>query len=92
MPINVKISSKPKIKVKTRIAVPESLSGVENVDINNIQDGYILMYNDQLKRYSFVDPDNLLSKAAENNTLPQSFVDILDTDLDNRVNFDGGTF
>ena len=92
MTINVRISSKPKIKVRTTIAVPESLSGVDNVDIDNIQDGYVLMYDDNLKKYAFVDPDILLSKSVEDDSLPQEFVDQLDVDLNNKIDFDGGGF
>lgn len=91
-PINVRLSSKKKLKVKTRIAVPESLSGVDNVDITNVQDGYVLMYDDELKRYAFVDPDKLLSKAVEDNILPQDFINKLDTDLDDRIDLDAGEF
>ena len=92
MAINVRIKSKKGLKVKTRIAVPESLTKVDNVDIENIKDGYILMYNDALKRYGFVDPDVLLSKAAEDDTLPQNFMDMMDRDLDDRIDIDGGSF
>jgi hypothetical protein len=92
MTFNVRLTPKRKLKVETRIAVPESLSGVDNVDINNIKDGYILMYNDSLKRYGFVDPDVLLSKSVADNILPQNFVNKLDADLDNKVDFDGGSF
>jgi hypothetical protein len=92
MAFNVRLSSKKKLKVKTRIAVPESLSGVDNVDIENIKDGYVLMYDDILKRYAFVDPDVLLSKAVEDDTLPQNFVNKLDRDLDDRIDLDAGSF
>jgi hypothetical protein len=92
MSINIRISSKPKIKVKTTIAVPESLSGVDNVDIDNIQDGYVLMYDDNLKRYAFVNPDSLLSKSVEDNNIPQDFIDQLDIELDKKIDFDGGSF
>jgi hypothetical protein len=92
MAINIRLSSKRKLNVKTRIAVPESLSGVDNVDVENVKDGYILMYDDLLKRYAFVDPDVLLSKAVEDNILPQDFVNKLDTDLDDRINLDAGSF
>jgi hypothetical protein len=92
MVVNIRLSSKKKLKVKTRIAVPESLSGVDNVDIENVKDGYILMYDDVLKRYAFVSPDTLLSKAVEDNTLPQDFVNKLDADLDDRINLDAGSF
>jgi hypothetical protein len=92
MPINIRLSQKKKLKIKTRIAIPESLSGVDNVDIDNIKDGYVLMYDDELKRYTFVDPDKLLSKAVEDNILPQDFIDKLDVDLDDRINLDAGQF
>lgn len=92
MPIKVKLSQKSKIKVKTRIAVPESISGIDDVDVSNVKDGYILMYDDNLKRYAFVDPDDLLSKAAKDGTLPPEFMNKLDVDLDNKVGLDGGSF
>jgi hypothetical protein len=92
MSFNIKISPKSKIKVKTSIAVPESLSGVDNVDITNVQDGYVLMYDDTLKKYAFVSPNTVLSKSAEDSALPQNFVDQLDVELDNKIDFDGGDF
>jgi hypothetical protein len=92
MGIQVKLSKSKSIKVKTRIAVPESLSGVDNVDVDNIQDGYVLMYDDTLQRYAFVDPDILLSKSVADNFLPQDFVNKLDTDLDNKIDVDAGEF
>jgi hypothetical protein len=92
MPIRVKISSQPKIEVRTRIAIPESITVINDVDIDNIKDGYILMYDDNLKRYTFVDPDKLLSKAVEDNTLPQDFINKLDVDLDNKIDLDSGLF
>jgi hypothetical protein len=80
MSIQVKLSKSRSIKVKTQIAVPESLSGVDNVDVSTVQDGYILMYDDVLQRYTFADPDTLLSKVVQDNTLPQDFIDKLDAD------------
>jgi hypothetical protein len=92
MSIQVKLSKSKGIKVKTQIAVPESLSGVDNVDVSTVQDGYILMYDDVLQRYAFVDPDVLLSKAVQDNTLPEDFLNKLDIDLDNRITLDAGEF
>jgi hypothetical protein len=92
MSIQVKLSKPRSIKVKTQIAVPESLSGVDNVDVSTVQDGYVLMYDDALQRYAFVDPDTLLSKAVQDNTLPQDFIDKLDTELDNKITLDAGEF
>jgi hypothetical protein len=92
MNIQVRLPKTQKIRVKTQIAVPENLSGIDNVDIDNVQDGYVLMYNDELQRYGFVNPDNLLSKSVEDNFLPQDFLDKLDIDLDNKIDLDGGEF
>jgi hypothetical protein len=92
MTIQVRVGKSSKINVKTQISVPDNLSGVDNVDIDNIQDGYILMYNDELQRYGFVDPDVLLSKAVEDDFLPEDFLAKLDVDLDDRINLDAGEF
>jgi hypothetical protein len=93
MAIQIKLSPTPSIKVKTQIAVPESLSGVDNVDISNVKDGYILMYSDELGRYAFVDPDELLIKSTiTNEGLPEDFLNKLDVDLDNRIDLDAGEF
>jgi hypothetical protein len=92
MAVQVRLSKISSIKVKTQIAIPENLSGVDNVDVSNVQDGYVLMYDDVLQKYIFVDPDTLLSKAVADNSLPQDFLNKLDTDLDDRIDFDGGGF
>lgn len=92
MTIRVKVKSQRPIKVKTQISVPENLTGIDNVNIDNIRDGYILMYNDENQRYEFVDPDKVLSKAVTDNFLPPDFVEQLDTDLDNKINLDAGEF
>lgn len=92
MTIQVRLKSSSKIKVKTQIAVPESLSAVDNVDVSQVRDGYILMYDDVLGRYAFVDPDKLLSKSVEDGTLPEDFLAKLDADLDDRIDLDAGEF
>jgi hypothetical protein len=92
MTIQVKINSQKSVKVKTKIAVPENLSGVDNVDVSNVQDGYVLMYNAELEKYTFVDPDVVLSKSVVDNVLPADFVNKLDIDLDDRIDLDAGQF
>lgn len=91
MSIQIKTKSPSKIKVNTRIAVPDTLS-ISNIDISGVEDGYVLMYDNTLGRYTFVDPDVVLSKSVEDNFLPSDFVQKLDTDLDNRIDVDAGTF
>jgi hypothetical protein len=92
MSIRIKANKQKSIKVKTKIAVPESLNVVNDVDISQVRDGYILMYDDTQQRYVFRDPDDILSKAVSDNALPQEFIDKLDTDLDNKINLDAGEF
>ena len=92
MSIRVKIKKSSKIKVNTQIAIPENLSGIDNIDVSNINDGYVLMYSDEQQRYTFVDPDELLSKSVEDNFLPSDFIQKLDTDLNNRIDVDAGNF
>jgi hypothetical protein len=69
-----------------------NLDGLGNIDISNVQDGYVLMYDLNQNKYIFVDPDVVLSKSVEDDSLPQEFVDQLDVDLDNRINLDSGEF
>jgi len=93
MSIKIGIPSKSGIKVTTRIATPENLNSINNINIDNIKDGYVLTYDGTLERYAFVDPDTILSKAVEDGSdLPQELVDKLDRDLDNRINLDAGEF
>ena len=92
MSIRIKSNRKKSIKVKTGIAVPESLNLVNNVDISQVKDGYILMYDDSQQKYAFVDPDNVLSKSVETGGLPQEFISKLDVELDNKITFDAGEF
>jgi hypothetical protein len=92
MSIQVKLPRSRSIKVRTQIVVPDTLNVISDVDVSNVQDGYVLMYDDVLQKYTFVDPDTLLSKAVADNSLPQDFLNKLDTDLDDRIDFDGGGF
>jgi hypothetical protein len=92
MAIQVKLSKTSKIKVKTQIVVPDNISIINDVDVSNVQDGYVLMYDNVLQKYTFVNPDVLLSKSIEDNSLPQDFLDKLDIDLDDRIDVDAGEF
>jgi hypothetical protein len=71
----------------------DNLDGLGNIDIENVEDGYVLMYDLEQNLYKFVDPDEVLSKATTtNNGLPQDFLNKLDEDLDDRINLDSGEF
>jgi hypothetical protein len=92
MSIQVKLSKSKSIKVRTQIVVPDTLNVISDIDVSNVQDGYVLMYDDVLQKYTFVDPDTLLSKAVADDSLPSDFLNKLDTDLDNRITLDAGEF
>jgi hypothetical protein len=65
------------------------------IDTKNLNDGYVLTFNASTLRYEFVNPDEILSNAAtepDQSGLPSDFLDLLEVDLDNRVNLDGGTW
>lgn len=70
----------------------DNLDGLGNIDITNVQDGYVLMYNAELQKYVFVDPDVVLSKSVSDDSLPQDFINKLDIDLDDLVDLDSGEF
>jgi hypothetical protein len=70
----------------------DNLDGLGNIDITNVQDGYVLMYDAEKQKYVFVDPDKVLSKAVEDDFLPDDFLGKLDVDLDNRIDLDSGGF
>jgi hypothetical protein len=71
----------------------DNLDGLGNIDITNVQDGYVLMYDAEKQQYVFVDPDEILSKSTiTNEGLPDDFLDTLDVDLDNRIDLDSGEF
>jgi hypothetical protein len=70
----------------------QNLDGLGNIDISNIEDGNILMYDLNSNKYIFVDPDEILSKAVQDDALPQDFIDQLEVSLDDRINLDSGEF
>lgn len=66
--------------------------GSISVDTSNVQDGYVLMYDQSIELYRFVDPDVVLEKSVQDNSLPADFLQQLDVDLDDRIDVDSGSF
>lgn len=66
--------------------------GSISVDTSNVQDGYVLMYDQNIGLYKFVDPDVVLEKSVQDNSLPADFLQQLDVDLDDRIDVDSGSF
>lgn len=63
-----------------------------SVDTSTVQDGYVLIYDQDLELYRFVDPDVVLEKSVGDNSLPSEFIQQLDNDLDNLIDVDSGEF
>lgn len=65
------------------------------IDVTQLSDGYILIFDYYNKRYKTVNPDVILSNATidqQQSGLPADFLSLLEVDLDNRVNLDGGVW
>ena len=99
MTINVRVSStNPKIKatVASGIIMARTLEELLDVDVSGVGDKYVIMYDANTQKYTAVNPDEVLSASSTTETtqpgLPSNFVDTLDTDLDDRIDLDAGTF
>jgi hypothetical protein len=58
-------------------------------------DGYVLMFDGNTQSFKFVNPDEVLSKAAtepQQPGLPSDFINQLDIELDNKIDIDAGTW
>lgn len=72
-------------------SVAGSLSNLDDFDPTGVQNGFVVMYNSATRKYITVDPDIVLSGSVTGG-LPQTFVDELDSNLDNKIDLDAGTF
>ena len=95
---NVRLHSAPKIKIQTNIGgvlVPAKFSDLTDYNASGLHDKYIIMYDAATNTYIPVNPDAVLSAAATEPIspgLPADFENVLDVDLDNRINLDAGGF
>ena len=90
---NIIVSQTPSIEVTALITSGTNIGAdLGEIDTTNVGNGYIFAYNASTQKYGFENPDQMLSKSVEDNSLPSSFINKLDDDLDNRIDADGGTF
>jgi len=105
MDIEVEVVSTPYTAVNidpiTTIEVAPSVMGTsrfadlldfDDTDKNN---QYVIMYDAATQTYKLVNPDAILSAAADEPIqpgLPEDFENVLDVDLDNRIDLDAGSF
>ena len=91
----VRRSSTQKFTVtQEKTLVAENLSELADVSVSNLpgSDNYVLTYDAALRKFVLVPADNVLTSAAADADLPDSFVQQLDVDLDNKISLDGGSF
>lgn len=98
MTINVRVSSRSKLKatVQSGVIMARTLDELLDVDVSGVGDKYVIMYDATTKKYTAVNPDEVLSASSNTEItqpgLPGDFVNTLDVDLDNRIDLDGGEF
>lgn len=80
--------------IQEKTVVAEFLSDLADVSVTNLpaKDNYVLTYNANTQKYELVPADQVLQSAVEDSQLPPEFVDQLDSDLDDRIDVDGGGF
>jgi len=97
MTYQVRVSSKSKIKatVASGVIMARTLDELLDVDVSGVHDKYLIMYDATTKKYTAVNPDEVLSAATTEPLspgLPSDFMNQMDVDLDNRIDLDAGTF
>ena len=77
-----------------KTVVAENLSELADVSVSDLagSDNYVLTYDATLQKFVLVPADNVLASAVEDDQLPDDFINQLDTDLDDKIDLDGGTF
>lgn len=94
MSIKVNVSPKQNLNVQV-LPMARTLADLLDVDVTNVEDKYLIMYDSATKKYIAVNPDEILSAATTEPIqpgLPTDFKDQLDIDLDNRIDLDAGGF
>lgn len=77
-----------------KTVVAENLSELADVSVSNLpgSDNYVLTYDATLQKFVLVPADNVLTSAAVDAQLPDTFITQLETNLDNTIDLDGGSF
>jgi hypothetical protein len=77
-----------------KTVVAENLSELADVSVSNLpgSDNYVLTYDATQQKFVLVPADNILTTAAVDAQLPDTFITQLETDLDNTIDLDGGSF
>lgn len=97
---NVKVktdySKKTKAVVASGVIMARTLDELLDVDLSGVSDKYVIMYDASSQKYKAVNPDDVLTAASSTEIsqpgLPNEFVDIIQDDLDNKIDLDAGSF
>jgi hypothetical protein len=76
----VKKQKKINVSARSGIIMARKLADLLDVDVSNVQDKFVLMYDATEKKYKAYDPDEILT-ASLNNGLPQDFINYLNDTL-----------
>lgn len=75
------------------------LQDLVDFDGSNTNDKYVMVYDSSQQKFKMVNPDDVLNYAAGEETIQpglvgyaSTFLDRLDTDLDDRIDLDAGSF
>lgn len=75
--------------------VSPQFRNLSDVDSTNEQNNYIIIYDASTGKYTVKNPDEVLKASVTDPIqpgLPDEILDQLDVDLDNRIDFDGGSY
>jgi len=89
----VRISKSSNLKV-TGVSggpkVPARFGDLEDFDKSNLEDNFVIVYDQATKSYKTVDPDVLLSKSVIDDSLPDIFIEEIGEQLGEDI--DAGNF
>jgi len=90
--IRVKVGNQNAIKVVASNLGGNSIGGIQ-IDLNGIQDNYVLQYDASVQKIIAVDPDQVLQDAVPGG-IPGDFINALDSDPNrtDNIDIDGGNF
>jgi len=98
MTIEVELNTQSSIEVLTNVSSIR-LQDLLDFDSTSTNDKYVLVYDATAQKYKMVNPDEVLNYAAGTETIQpglvgyaSTFIDRLDTDLDDRIDLDAGNF
>lgn len=99
---NVKLESASALNFKAILGeavVANRFVDLTDVSISGLsasKDNYPVVYDADTGKFVIVDPDTILSAASTSTGpqpgLPGDFVNVMDVDLDNRIDLDAGSF